>query len=279
MPSQPAVPSSIAVSRCVTPTMQSTVPRIVLLFLVLALTQRYCDAQDSSSSPFPAPCCAPPPPVLAPLLSAPRPIASLDSSNSTRYRYIVVLGPNLSPTNLSAVILSILPSNASVHRLLIGPPPLPSFGSSPTAAFNAFSAYLTAAQLAVVRTSPLVAYVEQDGLLSLDLDVDLVDMELVDGRSGEVSIGQVGDSNPLYSWGLDRIVSIEAYNDLSTTLASGARFAHPFPPFHVTSSVCSEQASPATRRRIRQHRRRTWHRSDRLHDRHRMPYHTSGAER
>ena len=63
----------------------------------------------------------------------------------------------------------------------------------------------------MVRASPLVAYVEQDGLISLDVGINLIDMQLVNTTAdtgGEVSISQAGQSNPLYSWGLDRIVSI-----------------------------------------------------------------------
>ena len=202
---------SVGFSYSLSLAMRSSFLCILLLSLVLALAPCDCVAQYSSSSsspPLPAACCGPLPPLLAPLLSAPRPIASLDSSNSTRYRYIVVLAPYISAANLSTLIGAILPSNASVHKLLIGPPPPPSLGPS-TLSFNAFSAYLTAAQLAIVRASALVAYVEQDGLISLDLDFDLVDTELIDtsAASTRVSIGQVGDSNPLYSWGLDRIVS------------------------------------------------------------------------
>ena len=205
----------MTVTHTATLAMRSGPACILLLLFLLVLALVPCSSivqQSSSSLPFTPPFTTPPLPLLAPLLSAPRPILSLDSAtNTTRYRYIVVLAPYLTPANLSGLISAILPFNASVHKLLIGPPPPPSFGSSATAAFNAFSAYLTAAQLAAVRASPLVAYVEQDGLISLDLDIDLVDTELVNDSAGgrQVSIGQVGDSNPLYSWGLDRIVSTQ----------------------------------------------------------------------
>ena len=70
-----------------------------------------------------------------------------------------------------------------------------------------------------MRASPLVAYVEQDGLISLDVDVDLVDMEVIapSSLSTQVSIGQVDHSNPLYSWGLDRIVSNTQHSEYHGT--------------------------------------------------------------
>ena len=208
----PSLTSGAAIRLRIAAAMRYRRSYLVVLLFALAVTQCCCAGQQSSSSsPFPALLNAPPLPQLAPLLSAPRPIASLDSSNSThtRYRYIVVLSPTISPANLSSVIDGILPANASVHKLLIGPPPSLSLGLSVNPSFNAFSAYLSPAQLAAVRASPLVSYVEQDGLISLDLDVDLVHIDALSHHSGsgQASIAQVDNSNPLYSWGLDRIVS------------------------------------------------------------------------
>lgn len=277
---------SVACTHFVAAAMRFGLPCALLSILILAITSYCCIAQQSNSSPpFAPPFSAPPPPLLAPLLSAPRPIAAFDSGNSTSYRYIVVLAPSLSPANLSDLIASILPSNATVHKLLIGPPPPLSIGlSATTPAFNAFSAYLTAAQLATVRASPLVAYVEQDGLISLDLGIDLIDMAVIDDieEAREVSVGQVGGSNPLYSWGLDRIVSSSERNVHTLSHLFKQR-----QPLLLCAHCCtrllipsiSEQAPPATLRQLRSAGRSARQRSDRIHHRHRMPHIASRTQR
>ena len=181
-------------------------PLLLLPILPLTLSQ---PTTPSPNTTTPSPFLSPSPPQLAPLFPALRPFTLPSPSNLTLplHRYIIVLHPTTSPTNLTSLLTSILPPNTSAHQLFIGPPtPLPP-------SFNAFSAFLTAAQLQRVRASPYVEYVEEDGLVSLDYD--LTGMQVLRegegmGGGGEEGIEQVGGSrarNPYYSWGLDRIVS------------------------------------------------------------------------
>ena len=186
--------------------------------LLLLLSLLLCAAQGLASAVLALPVAPPLPsplPPLAPLFPAARPFVMNSSSNASLHRYIVVLQANASSANVSTLLASILPANASIHQLFIGPPnPLPptsssssSFLSLSSPSFNAFSAFFTQAQLQQVRASPWVVYVEEDGLISLDYD--LTGTQVLSGAPGPtehgVGISSVGSGNPFYSWGLDRI--------------------------------------------------------------------------
>ena len=187
----------------------SPIPSILLLLPLLLL------CHPSHALPLSGP-PLPPSLSLAPLFPASRPFLFSTSSNVSLHRYIIALYPNATSTNLTSLLTSILPANASIHQLFITPPPLlPPTPSSPSPppttpppTFNAFTALLDEGQLHLVRTSPWVQYVEEDGLVSLDYD--LTGTQVV--REGEVGVEGLegGRVNPFYSWGLDRIVGTVA---------------------------------------------------------------------
>ena len=248
-------------------------PLLLLLPLLTPALSQPTSPNPPPSTTSPAPTASlatlpslSPPPQLAPLFPALRPFTSPSPSNLSLplHRYIIVLRPSISPTNLTSLLTSILPPNTSVHQLFIGPPsPSPSLHPSPSPSpspltpptsshqpppFNAFSAFLTPSQVSQVRASPYVEYVEEDGLVSLEYDLTgmrVVGLEEERGEEGEggEEIEQVRGGgrarSPYYSWGLDRIVSIPPCREVTCSVL--ACWLTAFSP--ISLSVCRTSGS------------------------------------